>query len=106
MPVVCKNTLDTSSKNLASSATSWYEYLSFPTWPDNSSPSCTPSGLHGRIISVVGFLWGKLGIFILSFYCGGWLEVLASSCCSFVSHSNQAEISIVVSLVGCSGMVI
>jgi hypothetical protein len=51
-----------SFRNLVSSDTSLLEYLSFPTLPSSFGCSCTPTGMHGRTISIVGFLWGELDI--------------------------------------------
>jgi hypothetical protein len=98
VPVVCINTLCTSFVNLALSATSWYEYLSFSTWPSSSSPTYTPDGMRGRNIYVVGFLRGDLGICILSFYYGGGcLEIPVASSFSSVYHSGQAKTCSMVS---------
>jgi hypothetical protein len=96
--MVCVKTLCASSRNMA---------LSFPTWPSSSVPSYTLDGMHGRKISIAGFLRGDLGICSLSFCCnGGWLKVPMVSICSFVTHSDQAEIYSLVSPAGCSEMVV
>jgi hypothetical protein len=106
VPVVCKKNLFTISRNLALFVTSWYEYLSFPTQPSSSGPTCTPTGMRSRTIFVVGFLRGELGICILSLCVCGWLEVPTTYVFSFVSHYDQAETSSVFSPNGCSEMVI
>jgi hypothetical protein len=98
--VVCINTFCARSGNLVLSDTSWYEYLSFLTWPSRSVPSCTLTSMRGRTIFVVGFLRGELGIYTLSFYYGGWLEVPVSFVYSLVSHSSQAEAFSTVSSIG------
>jgi hypothetical protein len=69
--VVCVKTFCASFGNLASSATLWSEYLSFPTWPSSSGPTCTLASMHGRTIYAASFLLGDLGIYILSFSCSG-----------------------------------
>jgi hypothetical protein len=102
----CIKSLCASYRNLVSSDTSCYEYLSFLTWPSSSSPTYTLAGMRGRETYATGFLRGELGVCTLSFYCGGWFKVPTTFGCSPMSHSGQAEAYSTVSLAGCSEMLV
>ena len=62
MTIFCIKTCGARYGYLVSSAMSWYEYLSFPTWPNSYGSTRTPSGMRGSTISAASLFRGELGI--------------------------------------------